>query len=175
MSPPLRRSTSLQAVDGRAVGCRTDESVGAESGEDDRERSPPGGIVVGSGSLGDGAEADVAKDLGETAVGGLHGEHGSQKSWRPPNEQAMIDSAQHYQRAQSAYAFQQTTRPQTVGRLLADNPVGLAAWIYACRGTLRRRRTTSRTGRGDRHDVPRAVLTCVAPKLSRLHRSLAWW
>ena len=43
----------------------------------------------------------------------------------------MIASAQHYQQALSAYAFQQSTRPQTVGYLLADNPVGLAAWIYA--------------------------------------------
>ena len=47
------------------------------------------------------------------------------------HEQAMIDSAAHYQQELSAYANQQATRPQTVGYGLSDSPVGLAAWIYA--------------------------------------------
>ena len=81
----------------------------------------------------------VVDTLGRQAPAGLTGIHLNMVPVFPtadevanatPDEQAMIASAQHYQQALSAYAFQQTTRPQTVGYLLADNPVGLAAWIY---------------------------------------------
>lgn len=47
------------------------------------------------------------------------------------HEQSMMASAQRYQDEASAYWKQQETRPQTVGYLLSDSPVGLAAWIYA--------------------------------------------
>jgi pimeloyl-ACP methyl ester carboxylesterase len=82
----------------------------------------------------------VVDALGRAAPAGLVGIHLNMAPVFPtsdevadatPDEQAMIASAQHYQQALSAYAFQQATRPQTVGYLLADNPVGLAAWIYA--------------------------------------------
>jgi pimeloyl-ACP methyl ester carboxylesterase len=81
----------------------------------------------------------VVDTLGRKTPAGLTGIHLNMAPVFPtpdevadatPDEQAMIASAQHYQQALSAYAFEQATRPQTVGYLLADNPVGLAAWIY---------------------------------------------
>ena len=45
-------------------------------------------------------------------------------------EQAMLESAQHYQDVLSGYAKEMATRPQTVGYGLSDSPAGLAAWIY---------------------------------------------
>ena len=48
-----------------------------------------------------------------------------------PHEQAMLDSAKHYQDVLSGYAKEQSTRPQTIGYSLADSPAGLASWIYA--------------------------------------------
>ncbi len=45
-------------------------------------------------------------------------------------ERAMIADAARYQDELSAYAKEQTTRPQTIGYCLNDSPVGLAAWIY---------------------------------------------
>ena len=81
----------------------------------------------------------VVDTLGRTAPTGLTGIHLNMAPVFPtpdevaeatPEEHAMIASAQHYQQALSAYAFEQATRPQTVGYLLSDNPVGLAAWIY---------------------------------------------
>lgn len=48
-----------------------------------------------------------------------------------PQEQAMLNSAMHYQNELSGYAKEMSTRPQTIGYSLSDSPVGLAAWIYA--------------------------------------------
>jgi epoxide hydrolase len=47
-----------------------------------------------------------------------------------PHEQAMLESARHYDAVLSGYAKEQATRPQSVGYGLADSPAGLAAWIY---------------------------------------------
>jgi len=44
-------------------------------------------------------------------------------------EQAALASMQYYQEADSGYAMQQRTRPQTLGYGLADSPIGQAAWI----------------------------------------------
>ncbi|WP_234831783.1 epoxide hydrolase family protein [Sphingobium yanoikuyae] len=49
-----------------------------------------------------------------------------------PNEQeaAMLEALAYYSRWQSGYSTLQASRPQTLGYLLADSPVGQAAWIY---------------------------------------------
>jgi epoxide hydrolase len=47
-----------------------------------------------------------------------------------PEEQEMIAGAVRYDAELSAYAKQQSTRPQTIGYALTDSPAGLAAWIY---------------------------------------------
>jgi pimeloyl-ACP methyl ester carboxylesterase len=47
-----------------------------------------------------------------------------------PEEQAAFADIQHYDRWQSGYAKEQSTRPQTIGYSLVDSPVGQAAWIY---------------------------------------------
>ena len=47
----------------------------------------------------------------------------------PPQEQAALDSLTHYQRWDSGYSKQQSTRPQTLGYGLVDSPAGQAAWI----------------------------------------------
>jgi pimeloyl-ACP methyl ester carboxylesterase len=44
-------------------------------------------------------------------------------------EKAALASMQHYERWDSGYSKQQSTRPQTVGYGLADSPAGQAAWI----------------------------------------------
>jgi len=46
-----------------------------------------------------------------------------------PGEQAALASMQHYDRWDSGYSKQQSTRPQTLGYGLADSPAGQAAWI----------------------------------------------
>jgi len=46
-----------------------------------------------------------------------------------PAEQEAIATGLHYQRWESGYSTQQSTRPQTVGYGLNDSPVGLCAWI----------------------------------------------
>jgi pimeloyl-ACP methyl ester carboxylesterase len=45
-------------------------------------------------------------------------------------ERHALDLIQRYQRAESGYAIEQATRPQTLGYGLADSPVGQAMWIY---------------------------------------------
>jgi epoxide hydrolase len=45
-------------------------------------------------------------------------------------ERASIASLGNYRRHDSAYASQQSTRPQTLGYALCDSPAGQAAWIY---------------------------------------------
>ena len=47
-----------------------------------------------------------------------------------PDEKMAIASIMEYQRHESGYSKQQSTRPQTLGYGLADSPAGLAAWIY---------------------------------------------
>jgi len=49
-----------------------------------------------------------------------------------PNAQeaAMLEALAYYSRWQSGYSTLQASRPQTLGYLLADSPVGQAAWIY---------------------------------------------
>lgn len=44
-------------------------------------------------------------------------------------EQSALESMQHYQRWDSGYSKQQSTRPQTLGYGLADSPAGQCAWI----------------------------------------------
>jgi pimeloyl-ACP methyl ester carboxylesterase len=44
-------------------------------------------------------------------------------------EQASLASLQYYQRWDSGYSKQQSTRPQTIGYGLTDSPAGLCAWI----------------------------------------------
>jgi epoxide hydrolase len=44
-------------------------------------------------------------------------------------EQAAIASMEHYQKWDSGYSKQQSTRPQTLGYGLVDSPVGQLAWI----------------------------------------------
>lgn len=44
-------------------------------------------------------------------------------------EQSALDGMGHYDRWDSGYSKQQSTRPQTLGYGLADSPAGQAAWI----------------------------------------------
>ncbi len=46
-----------------------------------------------------------------------------------PEEQEALAAAAHYDRWDSGYSKQQSTRPQTLGYGLADSPVGQLAWI----------------------------------------------
>ncbi|GLZ51649.1 epoxide hydrolase family protein [Actinomycetospora sp. NBRC 106378] len=84
--------------------------------------------------------AAVVDRMGRDAPPGLVGMHlnlvpafptADEVASATPEEQEMIASAGRYTAELSAYAAVQSTRPQTVGYLLADNPVGLAAWIHA--------------------------------------------
>jgi pimeloyl-ACP methyl ester carboxylesterase len=47
-----------------------------------------------------------------------------------PEEKRAMDAASHFMADQSGYFIEQATRPQTVGYLMADSPVGQATWIY---------------------------------------------
>ena len=46
-----------------------------------------------------------------------------------PAEQGALEGMDHYQKWDSGYSKQQSTRPQTLGYGLVDSPVGQAAWI----------------------------------------------
>jgi pimeloyl-ACP methyl ester carboxylesterase len=46
-----------------------------------------------------------------------------------PEEQAALESMEHYQKWDSGYSKQQSTRPQTLGYGLVDSPAGQLAWI----------------------------------------------
>lgn len=46
-----------------------------------------------------------------------------------PQEQGALESMEFYNRWDSGYSKQQSTRPQTLGYGLADSPVGQMAWI----------------------------------------------
>lgn len=84
--------------------------------------------------------AAVTTALGFKAPPGLVGIHLNMAMFQPtveerseatPEEQAMLDAAQRYDRLFSGYYKLQNSRPQSIGFSLADSPVGLAAWIYA--------------------------------------------
>ncbi len=45
------------------------------------------------------------------------------------SEKAALAALEHYQRYDSGYSKQQSTRPQTVGYALVDSPAGQCAWI----------------------------------------------
>lgn len=84
--------------------------------------------------------AAVTTTLGHLAPPGLIGIHLNMVMFQPseeeraeatPEEQKMLDAAQHYDEQFSGYYKLQNTRPQSIGFSLADSPVGLAAWIYA--------------------------------------------
>ncbi|WP_419827536.1 epoxide hydrolase family protein [Sphingomonas sp.] len=47
-----------------------------------------------------------------------------------PKERAILDRLKLFDKEQSGYAKEQSTRPQTIGYALADTPIGQAAWIY---------------------------------------------
>ena len=79
-----------------------------------------------------------------TAIGATHGDHCigihvNMASARPgasamtgeptPEEAEAIAALEHYQRWDSGYSKEQSTRPQTVGYGLTDSPAGQAAWI----------------------------------------------
>jgi pimeloyl-ACP methyl ester carboxylesterase len=44
-------------------------------------------------------------------------------------DKADLAAMQHFQREESGYAYEQSTRPQTLGVGLNDSPAGLLAWI----------------------------------------------
>src|SRR6202043_3876565 len=46
-----------------------------------------------------------------------------------PEEQAALESMKQYQKWDSGYSKQQSTRPQTLGYGLVDSPAGQLAWI----------------------------------------------
>jgi epoxide hydrolase len=46
-----------------------------------------------------------------------------------PQEQAALASLAHYDKEDSGYSKQQSTRPQTIGYGLVDSPAALCAWI----------------------------------------------
>ncbi|HEY7050933.1 MAG TPA: epoxide hydrolase [Mycobacterium sp.] len=46
-----------------------------------------------------------------------------------PEEQVALEARKHYQKWDSGYSKQQSTRPQTLGYGLVDSPVGQLAWI----------------------------------------------
>jgi epoxide hydrolase len=45
------------------------------------------------------------------------------------DDKAGLAALQHFQREESGYALEQSTKPQTVGAALNDSPAGLLAWI----------------------------------------------
>ena len=51
-------------------------------------------------------------------------------NWYTPAEKAGLERTQWNQRTGRGYHLTQSTKPQTLGYLLADSPVGLLAWVY---------------------------------------------
>jgi pimeloyl-ACP methyl ester carboxylesterase len=47
-----------------------------------------------------------------------------------PQERGAFDQLEAFYRDNAAYAAMMNTRPQTIGYLLVDSPVGMAAWMY---------------------------------------------
>jgi pimeloyl-ACP methyl ester carboxylesterase len=81
--------------------------------------------------------AQVATRIGALDPDGCAGIHlnmpiaGRPKDPGPLTDEEKADLAAmaYFQREESAYAFQQGTRPQTLGVALNDSPAGLLAWI----------------------------------------------
>ncbi len=80
----------------------------------------------------------VTTILGSTDPDHLAGIHLNMVSVGPPagakgpwdqEEQAALDALAYYQRSDSGYSKQQSTRPQSVGYGLVDSPAGLCGWI----------------------------------------------
>jgi pimeloyl-ACP methyl ester carboxylesterase len=46
-----------------------------------------------------------------------------------PSEKSALEGMAHYEREESGYMKEQSTRPQTVGYGLVDSPAGQAAWV----------------------------------------------
>ncbi len=46
-----------------------------------------------------------------------------------PSEKSALDGIAHYERHESGYMKEQSTRPQTLGYGLVDSPAGQAAWV----------------------------------------------
>ena len=46
------------------------------------------------------------------------------------DDRAAVARTAEYHAKGNGYMMQQSTKPQTLGYLLADSPVGLLAWIY---------------------------------------------
>lgn len=80
----------------------------------------------------------VTVQLGVQAPPGLAGVHLNMIAVMPDDlgegadaeEKAAVEKHKHFANVESAYARLQATRPQTIGYLLADSPVGQAGWIY---------------------------------------------
>lgn len=76
--------------------------------------------------------------LARQKAAGLAGFHLNMLTPMPPptdrpltdEEQAAVDAAAHYMNVEAGYAWEQSTRPQTIGYPLSDSPAGQAAWIY---------------------------------------------
>jgi pimeloyl-ACP methyl ester carboxylesterase len=45
------------------------------------------------------------------------------------SEKGLLDTMAHFQRWETGYSKEQSTKPQTIGYALVDSPVALAAWI----------------------------------------------
>ena len=91
--------------------------------------------VAQGGDLGSG----VTEAIGRKRPRGCLGLHLNMSYFQPtlleieqatPEEQRFIARSKHYFDEMAGYAIEQGTRPQTIGYLLADSPVGQAAWIY---------------------------------------------
>ncbi len=90
--------------------------------------------VASGGDIG----AAVSSTMGQHAPQELFAVHLSQPFVLPDppyenltqDEQAMLDSFEYMARWGGGYALQQASKPQTLGYILADSPVGQAAWIY---------------------------------------------
>ena len=54
----------------------------------------------------------------------------SEDSSLTPSERAGLDRSAWFQSQGSGYSAIQSTKPQTLGYLLSDSPIGLLAWIY---------------------------------------------
>ena len=87
------------------------------------------------GDLGSG----VTEAIGRKRPRGCMGLHLNMSFFQPtqleieratPEEQRFLARSKHYFAEMAGYAIEQGTRPQTIGYLLADSPVGQAAWIY---------------------------------------------
>lgn len=81
--------------------------------------------------------AQVATRLGGLDAGHCAAIHVNMPIADPPEEQVVLDDRDRaglaalaqFQREESGYALEQSTKPQTLGAALGDSPAGLLAWI----------------------------------------------